>query len=173
MELKRKKLSTEIEHDYKMLIAGRERVLPTVVFTISPFDKGRTISATEYKRLYAIVCKEILSDITKPLLYEELELLRRYFQVTQSEIANALEVDESTVSKWRKQHGVLESRNSRVLKEFFISKLPSKNVVIMIDGQFYELSSKADLMASISEVIVKAVVLEEEKGEEYRSARHR
>ncbi|WP_413613358.1 hypothetical protein [Bdellovibrio sp. HCB-110] len=176
MEMKRSKLTTKTEHNYKMLVAGKERILPEIIFTVSPFDGGKTISATEYKRIYSVVCAEVLSDLQTPLIYEELELLRKHFQITQSEVAKILGLDESTVSKWRKQQGALEMGNSRLLKEFFVNKLIKKQsgnsrateVVILINGERHEVSPSGDLVASVSEILVSVVAENEATNEGQR-----
>lgn len=160
-------LKTVTEKNYKMFVAGRERILPEVVFTVGAFDEDdKGISAAEYKRIYAVLSKDILAKLEAPLLYEELELLRKHFNVTQAEVAKVLGVDESTVSKWRKQQGAMEMGNGRLLKEFFIDKLyksslkekgSPKDFVIFVNGEKHKLSSSGNVFSGVCAILVNAI----------------
>ena len=162
-------LKTETVQNYKMLIAGRERILPEVVFTISPFDdKEKGISAEEYKRIYAIISKDILAKLETPLKYEELEVLRKHFQVTQAEVAKVLGVDESTVSKWRKAHGDMDLGYAQLLKKFFADKMIRRSannsespyivvISVTINGESHPIPRQGNVVSNVYEAIINAV----------------
>jgi DNA-binding transcriptional regulator YiaG len=114
---------TRTEKAYRMYIAGKERTLAEVTLTESPFDKKWAISVAEHRKINNLVCGEILSQLTTPFLFEELEFVRKYLQVSQTEVAKILEKDESTVSKWKKQQGGhLSPGDSLLLKMIFVEK---------------------------------------------------
>lgn len=46
-------LETKMVYNYEMKFRGKRRVFSKVIFTVSPFDGGLTISAAEFKRLAA------------------------------------------------------------------------------------------------------------------------
>lgn len=115
---------TRIEKDYKLIMAGKERIIPYVQLTESRFGGKFLISNDEFQRISFIVSNQVCSS--KDLLtLDELEFLRSTFRLTQSEVAAAIEINESTISKWKNTKKVsgLDMIESFTLKNYFRTKL--------------------------------------------------
>lgn len=106
------------------MIAGRERIISYVNLTESRFGGRYNIQDKEFQRISFFVSKEVcFSD--EVLSLEELEFLRTTFNLNQYEVADALGVTNSALSKWKinKKEKGLTPFESSVLKNFFKEKL--------------------------------------------------
>lgn len=118
------KRETKVEKNYKIMIAGRERIIPYIILVKSRFDGGFNIQDNEFRRISFIVSKEICFS-KEVLNLEELEFLRNTFKLNQYEVAEVLGVTNSALSKWKisKKENGLNITESFLLKNFFKEKL--------------------------------------------------
>lgn len=116
------KFKTQTETNYKMNIAGKERVIPEIIFTILPGSENLSISVKEFRKVSQVVSNEALSP-QNLLNYQEVEFLRNFYKLKIEEIAKHLSLPESTVAVWRKKEGDLNQSLSDSLKTLFKSKI--------------------------------------------------
>lgn len=117
-------MKTKVEKNYKIMIAGKERIISYVTLTESRFGGRYNIQDKEFHRISFFVSKEICfsEDV---LSLDELEFLRNTFDFNQYEIADVLGLTNSALSKWKmfKKDKGLTLMESLVLKNFFKEQL--------------------------------------------------
>jgi hypothetical protein len=110
-------LQTEVRTDYPYQAAGRTWMVPELLLTSLP-DGSAAISEQEINRIHRAIANEICGSDAN-LSMAELELLCDVTDTTLADVANALRIHRSTVTRWRKSGEVPKSIISLVLKKWF------------------------------------------------------
>lgn len=97
--------------NYKMIIAGKERVIPEVNLSQSRANPEKLIlSNSEFSKISSLVVMDILTNDSL-LSLEELEFLRNHFEFNKSDIPYNPNI-----------HCTISEKESAILKKFFLSK---------------------------------------------------
>lgn len=119
-------ITTRVEKDYEYPAAGHVWFVPEI--QISVFDDGEeAIAMTEFDRIHRAVANEICGD-PAPLTFEELEFLCDITQTPLAEVARAIGVHRSTVTKWGDTGVVSRGVFSAAIKRLFWFKLFGEEV---------------------------------------------
>lgn len=116
------------EKNCQIEIAGRLWLFKEMTF-VRDYRGDKTIAATDLLRYQLSVAAHICNEDRK-LTIPELELLSSLAKMSGEEVARSLQIDSSTVSKWKKRaYKSTESdtpisyAESRILKETFFHRL--------------------------------------------------
>lgn len=97
--------------NYKMIIAGKERVIPEVNLSQSRVNPEKLIlSNSELSKISSLVVMDILTNDSL-LSLEELEFLRNHFELTKSDIPYNQNINCA-----------ISDKENAILKKFFLSK---------------------------------------------------
>lgn len=103
--------------DYPYQAAGSTWLVPVLHLTV--FDDGEEgISQAEIDRIHRAVANEICGESDR-LTFEELEFLCDLAEVTLADVARALEVHRSTVTRWRDGNAVPTGLTAMAVRRFF------------------------------------------------------
>lgn len=103
--------------DYLYRAAGSSWVVPELRLTV--FEDGNEgISQAEIERVHRAIANEICGDAGR-MTFEELEFLCDVSDASLSDVARALEVHRSTVTRWRAANSVPPGMSSMAAKRFF------------------------------------------------------
>jgi hypothetical protein len=117
---------TKVKKNYPYQAAGRTWMVPELHLTSMP-DGSAAIAEDEIQRIHRAVANEICGD-DAGLTMDELEFLCDVTDSTFVDVANALQIHRSTVTRWRKTGEVPKSVMSLVLKKWFWSLLFGKSL---------------------------------------------
>ncbi len=106
---------TKNEYNYKMMIAGKERIVDSITLTQIPNAERWSISVKESKRDFREIAKEIISS-SDNLLFEEIEFLRNVYRMSFDELGEYLGLPLEEVIKFRKTQGSVDSEKSSKIK---------------------------------------------------------
>lgn len=112
---------TRTEYNYKMMIAGKERVVENITLVQLPETDRWSISVKESKRVFKEVAQKIISSQDN-LLFEEVEFLRNLYRLSFDELGECLNWALEEVVKFRKTQGILDKDNSLKIKNLIKSK---------------------------------------------------
>jgi predicted DNA-binding protein (UPF0251 family) len=115
------KMKTKIKRNYPYHAAGRTWTVPQLRLTSLP-DGTVGISQEELDRIHRAIANEICGDDSS-LTMDELEFLCDVTDTSFVEVADALSIHKSTVTRWRKTGEVPKSVMSLVLKKWFWNRL--------------------------------------------------
>jgi len=116
---------TKVKKNYPYQAAGRTWTIPELRLTSLP-DGSAAISEEEIQRIHRAIANEICGDETS-LTMAELEFLCDVTDTSFSDVANALKIHRSTVTRWRKAGEVPKTVMSLVLKKWFWYRLFGKS----------------------------------------------
>ena len=101
--------------------AGRLWTVPRVTLSVLP-DGTLALTQAMINRIHRAIANAICGN-ARALSAAELELLCDLTETTFSDVANHLELDRSTVSRWRSRRGPVPRAHSLLLKKWFWFKL--------------------------------------------------
>lgn len=119
-------LETKTKKNYPYQAAGRTWTVPELRLSSLP-DGSAAISDEEIQRIHRAIANEICGD-QATLTMPELEFLCDVTETTFSDVASALKIHRSTVTRWRKAGEVPKSVMSLVLKKWFWNLLFGKSL---------------------------------------------
>ena len=125
---------TKVTRNYPYQAAGRTWTIPELRLTCLP-DGSAAISEAEIQRIHRAIANEICGHETT-LTMDELEFLCDLTEKSLSDVASALKIHRSTVTRWKKSGEVPGSVMSLVLKKWFWYLLFGKsleNKVVPLD----------------------------------------
>ena len=117
---------TKIKKNYPYQAAGRTWTVPELRLNSLP-DGSAAISEEEIQRIHRAIANEICGGEAS-LTMAELEFLCDVTATSFSDVANALQIHRSTVTRWRKTGEVPKSVMSLVLKKWFWNLLFGKSL---------------------------------------------
>ncbi len=117
---------TKIIRNYPYQAAGRTWTVPELQLSPLP-DGSAAISEEEIDRIHKAISNEICGDDAN-LTMMELEFLCDLTETTLSDVAAALKIHRSTVTRWRKSGEVPTNVISLVLKKWFWNLLFGKSL---------------------------------------------
>ena len=119
-------LKTKTKKNYLYQAAGRTWTVPELQLSSLP-DGSAAISEEEIQRIHRAIANEICGG-EATLTMAELEFLCDVTETTFSDVARALKIHRSTVTRWRKAGEVPRSVMSLVLKKWFWNLLFGKSL---------------------------------------------
>ena len=120
------KSRTKIKKNYPYQAAGRTWTVPMLRLDALP-DGSAAISEMEIQRIHRAIANEICGD-DACLTMDELEFLCDVTETSFSDVADALHIHRSTVTRWRKAGEVPKSVVSYALKKWFWNLLFGKSI---------------------------------------------
>jgi predicted DNA-binding protein (UPF0251 family) len=120
------KSTTKTKRNYPYQAAGRTWTVPELRLSSLP-DGSAAISEDEIQRIHRAIANEICGGKAS-LTMNELEFLCDVTETTFSDVADALQIHRSTVTRWRKAGQVPKSVMSLVLKKWFWNRLFGKSL---------------------------------------------
>lgn len=120
----RTSFKTKTEYNYKMMIAGKERVVESITLTQIPNAERWSISVKESKRVFREVALKIISN-SDNLLFEEIEFLRNVYRMSFDEFGECLGLPIEEIIRFRKTQGSVDSEKSNKIRSLL--KLKSLN----------------------------------------------
>ena len=114
-------MKTKTERNYPYSAAGRVWILPTYTLSVRP-DGTLVVLMSELDRVHRAIGNEICGSPDN-LTVDELDFLCDVTATTYTELAAILDMNRSSLSRWKKP-GVVPSRaTSNLLKRWFWMKL--------------------------------------------------
>ena len=117
---------TKVKKNYPYQAAGRTWTAPELRLSSLP-DGSAAISEEEIDRIHRAIANEICG-VGASLTMAELEFLCDVTERTLSDVAEALKIHRSTVTRWRKSGEVPTSVMSLALKKWFWNLLFGKSL---------------------------------------------
>lgn len=113
---------TKTEKNYKMMIAGKERIIPEVILTESRSGNGTfVLTNSEHKKISLhVFYNEIMNE--KTITLEELEFLRNLSESTANEVLRGLP-NHITINYLKNHIGDLTETEVNTIKTFFLNKI--------------------------------------------------
>ena len=114
-------MKTKTERNYPYAVAGRVWILPTYELTVLR-DGSLVVLQRELDRVHRAIGNEICGS-PENLTVDELDFLCDITGTTYTELATVLDMNRSSLSRWKKP-GVVPSRaSSNLIKRWFWMKL--------------------------------------------------
>lgn len=114
-------MKTKIERNYPYSVAGRVWIIPGYTLTVLR-DGTLVVSKTELDRVHRAIGNEICGS-PENLTVEELDFLCDVTATTYAELAATLDMNRSSLSRWKKPGLVPSKATSNLLKRWFWMKL--------------------------------------------------
>lgn len=151
------------ENNYPYQAAGRIWIVPEIRLDAMP-DGSVVIALDELDRIHRDIANEVCGS-SERLTYDELEFLADITVTSFADIADHLDLNRSTISKWRSMGTLPSGLVSRSLKRWFwvhlfASDLSFDSVPIKLagdDAEFLEFAHKIAISDGLAEPIMKKV----------------
>ena len=114
-------MKTKTERHYPYAAAGRVWVMPTYTLTVLA-DGTPVVMKSELDRVHRAIGNEICGAADN-LTVDELDFLCDVTATTYTELAEVLDMNKSSLSRWKKPGAVPSRASSNLLKRWFWMKL--------------------------------------------------
>jgi len=114
-------MKTKTETDYPYAAAGRVWIVPEYKLAQLP-DGSLVVLKAELDRVHRAIANEICGS-SERLTVDELDFLCDVTATTYSELAQVLELNKSTLSRWKRPGSVPSTSTSHGIKRWFWMKL--------------------------------------------------
>jgi DNA-binding transcriptional regulator YiaG len=114
-------MKTRTESNYPYAAAGRVWIIPTYTLAVLP-DGTPVVLKTELDRVHRAIGNEICGS-PENLIVEELDFLCDITATTYTELADMLDMNRSSLSRWKRPGAVPSRATSNLLKRWFWMKL--------------------------------------------------
>ncbi|NOY25900.1 MAG: hypothetical protein GXP62_08520 [Oligoflexia bacterium] len=149
--------------DYRYHAAGRIWLVPELKLLHLP-DGTLGLPQTEINRVHRAISNALCGS-SDPLTGEEFEFLCDTASVSFAQVAEALHLDRSTLSKWRDSARPMPHVRSLFLKRWFWFRLFGDELAshtvhlgaLENDGEFLQLARDVAIAHSVTDAVAKAV----------------